>query len=550
MQKCSEDELEVARSDAQDDNTIDNKRSIEDDNNSDIQKSNHDSQRKVDVVEVGVETEAGAPNEVDDGQHVRDHEHDQHHDQEYHEQQQQPQEQENLEEIELGPPKQHLRFDNDFLNSRDLVAAEEEKEPNHCCRARTLCMILTLILIFLSGTAVGFAIFPRTQYYSLVVIVPLICATFASCLAVMCYISAREGDEVTDNVMIVIDPSTDLPPTEKKRKLKRKKKKGSKKETKGTSTDIDDLKDVDSKIDSSKSSTLDSTVATTSAGTDCCDYDDDDDDDEEQQGRCGEGNDNDEKGIMATTFPEFYHAIENTQKAFEDATDYIITRILRPATAICRPSTAIPRCSSADASHVPVGMGLAAGAGLGIGIAVIGQSRSRSGFIAEADSECCVDVYCLRDEYGAVNLSGTFKLFHNQNFDVFLKALKVPALLRRGALATRPIHKYTHEGKSFRVQIEGIIKGDTTFEIYGPPTISSMRHLKFLDHVSYTEDKGGIVVRKVLQNRPKNFSNKDFSEIIVTRELSKNGKKMLLTSVAIGGDGSVIANSLQTFLRV
>ncbi len=459
--------------------------------------------------------------------------------------------QEHYEQQEEQPPK-YLRFNQDALDYSDVDDDDDDMDidqnkQSRCCRARTLCTILTILLILLSCTAAGMAVFATTRFYSLVVFVPLISISLLSCVAVMCHISATEEVQVENEVVlpIVIDPSASLPEPvltgKKKRKFRRRKRKKvyvvkTKTKSRDDNEDDDDL-DHEGHLKNSKSiqnsksnsSSLDYTIRTAS-------FSDEAEEEHTQRDieRQGTG-----QGFMATTFPEIHRTIENTQRAFEDATDYIIARLFRPATAICRPATA-PRCASADGS-----------------LSHISQVRSRSGFsrsgfVVEPDVECCTDMHCFRDENGAINLSGTYKLVHNDNFDGFLKAIKVPALLRRAAVATRPMHVYTHnthEG-TFRVQIEGIVKGDTTFVIAGTPTISSMRHLKFLDHVSYMEGKDGIVVRKVLQNRPKNFTTEDTAEIIVNRELSLNGKKMILTSVAIGGDGNIIAKSIQTFLRM
>lgn len=224
--------------------------------------------------------------------------------------------------------------------------------------------------------------------------------------------------------------------------------------------------------------------------------------------------------------PDFSNFLQSAQSSFEESRNYFIGRVFRPATTLCRPSTPI-RCRSTGA------------------LSALSLSHAKTG----NDIECCVDVHCLRDEHGAINLTGTYKLVHNQNFDGFLKVLQIPALFRKAANATRPIHTYTHKGDKFRVQIDGIVKGDSKFVIDGPPTESTLRVIKFLDHVSYLEDKRGIVVRKVVQNVQKK-SPTTASEIIVTRELSKNGKKMVLTSTALHSDGSEIAIAVQTFNRI
>lgn len=352
-----------------------------------------------------------------------------------------------------------LQSDSQASFEIDYDSCCDEPENAVCASGGTICMLLTILIIFLSGLAVGFALFPRTRRWSLVIVLPLIIVAILSCVTVMCFISCRAS------AVAVIEPC-DLPEP-----LPRNKK-----------------KEDSSEVADTAASTL------TEAPSE-------------------------RESMFASTFPELAELVSKTQKSFDESREFIVSKIIRPATAVCRP-TPPTRCHSTDVASV---------------------------IKTEPDVECCVDVHCLRDENGVVNLSGTYKLVHNNNFDGFLKALQIPSLLRRAANASRPVHTYTHEGDSFRVQIDGIIKGDTQFTVNGEPTVSSMRSHKFLDHVSYNEDKSGIIVRKVGQNTPKNSSA---SEIIVTRELSKNGKKMFLKSAAVDADGVIVSESIQTFLRI
>lgn len=147
-----------------------------------------------------------------------------------------------------------------------------------------------------------------------------------------------------------------------------------------------------------------------------------------------------------------------------------------------------------------------------------------------------------------LNLTGKYKLVHNHNFDAFLKTQNISMLLRKAADKARPIHIYTHdiEKGTFRVQIEGIVKGDTTFTLDGPPSDSNIRHIKFKDHVTYVENGQAIQVRKVAQN-----AAKDQAQIlIVKRTLANNGHNMVLSSKAIFEDGRESLESVQTFHRI
>ncbi|KAL7546121.1 hypothetical protein ACHAWF_009457 [Thalassiosira exigua] len=93
-----------------------------------------------------------------------------------------------------------------------------------------------------------------------------------------------------------------------------------------------------------------------------------------------------------------------------------------------------------------------------------------------------------------VNLTGTFKLAKNIDFDKFLEAQGIGWALRSAANKARPVHKITHRGRTLRIQITGIITGDTTYQIGGPPVTSQIRDRVFSDTVQYLDS--GIQVQK------------------------------------------------------
>ncbi len=247
-----------------------------------------------------------------------------------------------------------------------------------------------------------------------------------------------------------------------------------------------------------------------------------------------------EQSLFERSFPETHRTFSHVSQSIDETKDYILRRVVKPAASLCRPISPTQSIGAKDLSSRSI-----------VRVRSLKNALSFKNVIygPDDDVECCTDVHCLRDENGVVNLSGKYKLVHNENFDQFLKALEIPALFRRAANAARPVHKYTHNGDTFRVQIEGIIKGDTTFTVYGPPTESTLKNNKFLDYVSYLEDKDGIVVRKVLQNRTSKGSDA-VTELIVTRKLSKSGKKLYLISEAVQEDGVIRSTSVQTFLRI
>jgi len=162
------------------------------------------------------------------------------------------------------------------------------------------------------------------------------------------------------------------------------------------------------------------------------------------------------------------------------------------------------------------------------------------------EDHCDVDVPPPAKAKAKVNLTGRFKHIHNLNYDAFLKSQNIPMLLRKAANASRPIHIYTHTGDTLRVQVDGIVKGDSTFTINGPPGSSNIRHLKFDDHVSWVDDGQAVQVRKICQNPPKNGA----TELFVTRMLSNDGQNLMIFSKARFDDGSESLECVQTFQRI
>jgi len=147
------------------------------------------------------------------------------------------------------------------------------------------------------------------------------------------------------------------------------------------------------------------------------------------------------------------------------------------------------------------------------------------------------------DDDDVVNLSGTFKLAKNVDFDKFLEAQGVGWALRAAADKARPVHTITHRGRTLRIQITGIITGDTTYKIGGPPVTSQIRDRVFSDTVQYLDSKDGIRVQK------KCVSGGD-GKIFVTRQLSRCGSELTMRSKCVFPDGRESAEAVQTFERV
>jgi hypothetical protein len=83
-----------------------------------------------------------------------------------------------------------------------------------------------------------------------------------------------------------------------------------------------------------------------------------------------------------------------------------------------------------------------------------------------------------------IDMSGSYKLIENHNFDAFLGAQGLPWMLVRAADKARPIHTITHIGKFITIKIEGIIESSSTYEINGEPLEGVIRGRLFADSVT------------------------------------------------------------------
>jgi hypothetical protein len=142
-----------------------------------------------------------------------------------------------------------------------------------------------------------------------------------------------------------------------------------------------------------------------------------------------------------------------------------------------------------------------------------------------------------------VNLSGTWQLIENHNFEAFLEAQGVPYLLRAAANKARPLHIITHHGKQLTIQIKGIIESQTTYIIDGPPVTSEVRGRKFQDTVSYIEN--GVQVLKRCD--AEQYTIRVCRRLSVTNE----GRHIItLTSTALFDDHRPNIESFQVFEKV
>jgi hypothetical protein len=142
-----------------------------------------------------------------------------------------------------------------------------------------------------------------------------------------------------------------------------------------------------------------------------------------------------------------------------------------------------------------------------------------------------------------IDMTGTFKLLENNNFEELLAAQGVPWALRSAANRARPTHKITHRGNILTIKIEGIIETETTYEIGGSPTDSSVRGRQFKDSVTYLEDKTGIQTMKRAIN--------DGYSVRVCRRLAPDRSRLTMTSTLTFDDKSrETVECIQIFHRI
>jgi len=85
-----------------------------------------------------------------------------------------------------------------------------------------------------------------------------------------------------------------------------------------------------------------------------------------------------------------------------------------------------------------------------------------------------------------IDMNGTYKNVDNHNFGDFLQAQGLPWFLCNAASKARPTHHFTHSSsKKLTIQIRGIIESETSYQIGGPHTQTTIRGRIFHDSLSY-----------------------------------------------------------------
>jgi hypothetical protein len=101
-----------------------------------------------------------------------------------------------------------------------------------------------------------------------------------------------------------------------------------------------------------------------------------------------------------------------------------------------------------------------------------------------------------------IDMSGSYKLVENHNFEAFLGAQGLPWMICRAADRARPVHTITHIGKFVTIKIEGIIESSSTYEINGEPLEGLIRGRLFADSVTVRRN---IARREICHHHNKKF---------------------------------------------
>jgi len=97
------------------------------------------------------------------------------------------------------------------------------------------------------------------------------------------------------------------------------------------------------------------------------------------------------------------------------------------------------------------------------------------------------------------NLTGTFKLFKNTNYQKFLEVQGVGWALRKAADSANVVHKIRHvPGSAFDLEVIGLVKSKEQYVIGGEGKITKIKNSEFIDTVTELGDgRVGVRITKV-----------------------------------------------------
>lgn len=140
-----------------------------------------------------------------------------------------------------------------------------------------------------------------------------------------------------------------------------------------------------------------------------------------------------------------------------------------------------------------------------------------------------------------VNLSGSYKLEKNINFQEFLASQGVSWALRKAADKASIVNHITHVEDTLRIRVQGIVSSETTYIVNGPPVETRIQSKVFQDTMTYLSSGDGVQVMKV---------NEESGDVVVVRrKLSKDATTMTIASTALLREGKEV-ECTQIFHRV
>ena len=140
-----------------------------------------------------------------------------------------------------------------------------------------------------------------------------------------------------------------------------------------------------------------------------------------------------------------------------------------------------------------------------------------------------------------VDMSGSYKLQANSNYQKFLEVQGVGWALRKAADSAAASQVIAHDvaGGRVRLQVKSLVSMAIEYDVGAPAKRTQIKDKVFMDRVTYSE-RGELVVTK--------RNDKDGYTIVATRRLSPD-KKTLYCEQVCSCDNGKSATAEQTFLR-
>ena len=145
---------------------------------------------------------------------------------------------------------------------------------------------------------------------------------------------------------------------------------------------------------------------------------------------------------------------------------------------------------------------------------------------------------------GGVNLSGSYKLLKNIDYQPFLAVQGVGWALRKAADSAALKHHLTHDPKkgTFHIKVEGLISSQMGYQIDGDPVETIIKDKVFSDTVSNLPGNTGVRIKKI--------NAKEKYHIIAERTLGSDGNTITMEQKVVFDDGRPGAKATQIFTRI